>query len=114
MLILSKAAKRLDPLKRTKANDELEGIVGALILLLSDISEADQVHALRKALPELMIGPDKPMGPVLRNIIATSVAALDICDGSSGIGALGAKTLNAHLRAIRNEAKRLEALTTSR
>lgn len=96
------------------ADDPHADVIGALTLLLADLSDDDRVRVLQRAAPDLMIAGDAPMGPLMRDIAYTADQALGICDGSSGLGALAAKNLNSILRIQKTNAARMDAIFRAR
>lgn len=90
-----------------KEPTELDGIVGALILLLKDRPEKETMQALREALPQYVVSKKgDPPSQQLRHAAEEINEALGVADGSSGLGALGAKQVNQHLRRAAEQIKR--------
>jgi hypothetical protein len=87
-----------------KEQEQIDAIVATLQLLLGGTDGMQKADLLHRAFPGLIVGSDlgalqKEFGTFLRAI----QAAMDIADGSSGLGALAAKDLNAQLKRMIND-----------
>jgi hypothetical protein len=73
-----------------------EAVTGALVLLLSDLPPDRVARALRVARPDMAVMSNAELvRSYYRNAVQSVHQALGLADGSSGLGALAAKNLNA-------------------
>lgn len=86
--------------------DHLKGQGAAVILLLSELPADEQVAIIRAACPGIIAAvAEGNLKANLHQLVYRVEEALNIADGSSGLGALAAKNLNTELKFIRNHAK---------
>lgn len=79
--------------------ERIAGIVGALQLLLGDLDGEEKAALLHGAFPGLIVGADAdPLRERFGALLNDIRNAMDTCDGSSGLGAIAAGSLNGELR----------------
>lgn len=92
--------------------ETIDPLITALRMLLGDLTDNRKCAFLKQAFPGLLVvelGPQNFFSQLAREVEVGIKHSLDIADGSSPIGILGAKTLNDQLKFSWKQAGTLRA-----